>query len=357
MKRRLSIFVLCIIICSVFMPAVQAAALSDLPGHWAAGDVRKLVDRGSVGGYPDGTFKPDGTITRAEFSKILRQSIGLATVNGNSFNDTAEHWARSDIQTLIENQIIVPSEYGTDYGPDYNITRREIAIMLVRAIGLNDSAVASSGENTGFSDDAIIKSYDKGYLYLARELGLVGGYEDGSFRPNNKATRAEACVMIVRVLNLMGIDTSIPAQPDAELPEQNAVTPSTSQQDGYQLTVKDIQRTSTNSLGEQYVQASMQLTVPNQTAQSLTVTDTNLKTIVTYSSGAQVTAMQNPFEVVIAPGHTAYIDTSVNILLPNNQVAGMVLGSSIANVQVQLAIGSQTYTFEDAGINLLQSVK
>ncbi len=357
MKRRFLFFVLCIIICSVCISPLYAAALHDLNNHWSVNDVNKLITRGSVGGYPDGTFKPDATITRAEFSKILRQSIGLNTVSGNSFNDTAEHWALSDIQTLVDNEIIVPSEYGTNYGPDYNITRREIAIMLIRAMGLNESAIACSGENTGFSDDANIKSYDKGYLYLAKELGLIGGYEDESFRPNNKATRAEACVMIVRLLTLMGIDTSIPAQPDAELPEQNVVTPSTSQQNGYQITVKDIQHTSANALGERYVQASIQLTIPNETAQALTITEANLKTIVTYSSGAQVTAMQKPFEAVIAARHTSNIDTDVKILLPDNQVANMVLGNSITSIQVQLIINGQTISFDEIGANLMQNVK
>ena len=161
LKRMFSFFVLCIIICSVCISPLHAATLQDLNSHWSVNDVNKLITRGSVGGYPDGTFKPDATITRAEFSKILRQSIGLNTVSGNSFHDTAEHWALSDIQTLVDSSIIVPSEYGTNYGPDYNITRREIAIMLIRAMWLNDSAVALSGESTGFSDDAAIKSYDK----------------------------------------------------------------------------------------------------------------------------------------------------------------------------------------------------
>lgn len=357
MRRKILLIVSYIIICSVSLSAVHAAPLSDLQGHWSFHDVTKLITRGSVGGYPDGTFKPDATITRAEFSKILRQSIGCQTVSGNSFSDTKEHWALSDIQTLVDNQIIIPAEYGTNYGPDSNITRREIAIMLVRAAGLNDSAIASSGETTGFTDNDHIKSYDKGYLYLAKELGLVGGYEDGSFRPNNRATRAEACVMIVRTLNLMGINTQVPAQPDIENPNQETVPPSADQQNGYQITVKNVQHTGTNSLDEEYIQVSMQLTAPNKSMQTLTVTEANLKTIVTYSSGAQVTAMQKPFEAIIAPEHTAYIDTDIHILLPNNQVANMVLGSSITDIQVQLTIGNQTHTFKEAGANLMQYVK
>lgn len=361
MRRRLSILVLCIIICSVCMPSVQAATLYDLQGHWSVNDVNKLVACGSVGGYPDGSFKPDANITRAEFSKILRQSLGLTSVTGNDFADTAEHWAVTDIHTLADSQIIVPAEYGQNYGPDYNITRREIAIMLIRAMDLNDSAVAFSGQTTGFTDDASIKSYDKGYLYLAKELGLVGGYEDGTFRPNNRATRAEACVMIVRLLTLMGIDTDTPTQTDPEIPsvtpESGNTDTTTSQQPGYQITVKEIQCSAYNTLGEQYAQATLQLTVPNGTGQALTLTESDLDVIVTYSTGAQVVANQTAFTQTVAAGQSKTWDTTVNILLPNNQVANMVLGNSIRNIQVQLTVNGQTYAFEDINATLLHAVQ
>ncbi len=367
MKRVISFFVLCIFICSAFILPAQAAALHDLQNHWSAGDVNKLITRGSVGGYPDGTFKPDATITRAEFSKILRQSLGLTTVTGSPFADTANHWAVSDIQTLAENQIIVPAEYGDNYGPDYNITRREIAIMLVRAMGLNDSAAAYAGEATGFADDSIIKSYDKGYLYLAKELGLIGGYEDGTFRPANKATRAEACVMIVRLLTLMGIDVNTPAQPDAvpgkpaEPTKPTAPTEpndsANNNQAGYQLTLTDTQRTNINSLGEQYLQAGLQLTIPNKTDKALTISENNLKTLVTYSSGAQVIARETPFLTTVAASKTGTINTDVMILLPNNQVANMVLGNAISNIKVQLTINGQVHTFDNVDAALLSAVQ
>ncbi len=365
MKRRLSIFVLCIIICSMCISTVQAATLRDLEGHWSAGDVSKLINRGAVGGYPDGTFKPNATITRAEFSKILRQSLGLSTVTGSSFSDTANHWAVSDIQTLVANEIIVPSDYGDKYHPNYNITRREIATMLVRAMKLNDSAIAFAGEPTGFTDDQKLQVYEKGYIYLAKELGLVGGYEDGSFRPDNKATRAEACVMILRLLTNLGIDENTQPQPDATptKPTEPVNKTDTSgkasepaKQKNCEIIIKETKRTSKNSLDEQYLQATMQLTIPNETAKSLTVDESCLKTIVTYSNGAQITAKQTAFKTVIAANQTAPVDTTVNILLPNNEVATMVLGNHITDIEVQLTINGKTHTFDDIDAALLRAV-
>ena len=370
MKRFFSVALLGLLLCTWILPAAQAAALTDLEQHWSAGDVGKLIERGAVGGYPDGTFRPDATITRAEFAKILRQSLSLASVGGNDFADTANHWAVTDIHTLVSNQILVPAEYGSLYGPDGAITRREIAIMLVRAMGLNDSATALSGQATAFADDANIQSYDKGYLYLAKELGLVGGYEDGSFQPNNKATRAEACVMVVRLLKLKGLDLSDSGATTVEQPD--TVQPSgdpaanqptsdgasqTSNQVTYQLSLQNSQRSNRNALNEQYVYATLQLIVQNKAAQAVTISDQNLKTIVTYNGGAQVTASQSSFSQTIAAGSSKTITTTVNLLLPNNQVANMVLGNQISQIQVQLLVDNQTLTFSAVDQALLQAVQ
>lgn len=360
MKRFLSVFLLCIFSCGLLLPAAQAATLTDLEGHWSAGDVNKLIDRGSVGGYPDGTFHPDSTITRAEFSKILRQSLGLTSVPGNDFTDTANHWAVSDIHTLAANQIIVPAEYGSNYGPDSAIPRREIAIMLVRAMGLNEDAINLAGQATSFTDDANIKSYDKGYLYLAKELGLVGGYEDGAFRPNNKATRAEACVMIVRLLNLKGDTTENTPQPLPPVDQNQQPSAGDQEQTAgtqYQLTLQNVATSNRNALGEQYVSATLQLTVRNQSNQTITISNDTLKTIVTYNGGAQVTAKQQPFQQNVAAGQTKTITTTVDILLPNNDVANLVLGNRISNIQVQLSTANRTQTFDDVNAALLQATQ
>ena len=370
MKRFFSVILLGLLLCAWILPAAQAAALTDLEQHWSAGDVGKLIDRGAIGGYPDGTFRPDTTITRAEFAKILRQSLNLASVEGNSFTDTADHWAITDIHTLVSNQIVVPTEYGSQYGPDGAITRREIAIMLVRTMGLNDSATALSGQATAFTDDAQIQSYDKGYLYLAKELGLVGGYEDGSFQPNNKATRAEACVMVVRLLKLKGLDvsdnsTTTVEQPDTAQPSDEQTTaPSasngawqTSNQVTYRLSLQDTQRSTRNALNEQYIYATLQLSVQNDGTQAVTISNSNLKTIVTYNGGAQVIASQTAFSQTIAAGDSKTVTTTVNILLPDNTVANMVLGNQISQVQVQLFINNQTLTFSTVDQALLQAVQ
>lgn len=361
MKRLTSLLLICLLFFGLICSSVQAAVLSDLNGHWSAGDVNRLIARGAIGGYPDGTFRPDKSISRAEFSKILRQSLGLATMNGTAFRDTDAHWASTDIETLIANEIIVPSEYGTNYGPDGAITRREIAIMLIRAMGLNRDAVALSGQPTGFQDDAKLASYDKGYLYLARELGLIGGYEDGSFRPNNKATRAEASVMIVRLLDSLGLtdsDSMIPTTPSTPADPVNPAPQTPAEPDSpYQLKVTNATRSAVNSIGEQYLVADLELIVKNTTGKSITVSDQNFKTTAFYDKGAQVVATQSAFSETIAAGKSDTIRSTVSILLPNNSIANLVLGSQITDIQITLNIDGASHTFTDCNTTLLQNAK
>lgn len=243
--------------------------------------------------------------------------------------------------------------------------------MVVRAMGLNDAATTQSGQPTGFSDDTMIHSYDKGYLYLAKELGLVSGYEDGSFRPNNKATRAEASVMIVRLLNLKDAkDTSnLENQINSNQQQDQIVhnTPTeqannisnyqTINQVQYQLNLKEAIRSNHNNLGEQYIYTTLQITINNQSKQSITVSNDNLQTIISYSGGAQVTAIEQAFTQTVPAGQAKTIEATIHILMPDNTVATMVLGNQITNTNTQLTIANQSITFPTTNEALLKAVQ
>jgi hypothetical protein len=169
---------------------------TDIENHWAKDTVQELVNKEILNGYPDGNFKPDGNITRAEFSKVLRKSLSLELIEGNVFTDTQEHWAKDEINTLAENNIIIPEEYGESYNPDTNITRLEIAKMIVRALNFNtdiDVIELDFIDKDEISDDNIV------YIYIASQNEIIKGYPDGSFKPDGQATRAESCKMIANM--------------------------------------------------------------------------------------------------------------------------------------------------------------
>lgn len=175
---------------------------NDMGNHWSDVTVGKLVDLGVIDGYEDGTFKPNDKVTRAEFSKMVFTSANLVKIEGNSFTDTSNHWAKDYINTLVEIGGIDKTEYGDNYNPNKNITRLEMAKMVVRTWGLEDDAKAKAGVETSFNDDIDIEDEDKGYIIIASENEIIKGYPDNTFKPDGEATRAEASTIIVNTLEV-----------------------------------------------------------------------------------------------------------------------------------------------------------
>lgn len=182
---------------------------SDMGKHWADVTVGKLVELGVIAGYDDGTFKPDDTISRAEFVKITRTALKLDLVEGNSFKDTTNHWAKNDVHTLVTKGGIDKSEYGSNFEPNKDITRIEMAKMIVRSIGLTEKAKELAGVKTQFVDDNSIPRADKGYIIIASKNEIINGYPDKTFKPNGKATRAEASQMMLNALEKISEGISV----------------------------------------------------------------------------------------------------------------------------------------------------
>lgn len=174
--------------------SVAAAAFSDIKGHWAESFITTLVNDGYIKGYTDNTFRPDRTISRAEFLTIVMNIKGLqaSTSAANSFSDINGHWARGLINRAVNEGIVIKSEYSGTFKPDQALKRSEAAAMMVRALGQSSSTGTIS-----FKDKAEVeKSVYRGYIVAAYNLGLINGYNDGTFKPFALVTRAQACTMV-----------------------------------------------------------------------------------------------------------------------------------------------------------------
>ncbi len=187
-----------------------AVDLTDIDGHWGEDDIRELVALGAIHGYPDGTYRPEHTITRAEFCSVIFGALDLTQVEGHTFPDTAGHWGEGRIEALVRNEVINIVLYGDTYGPEGEITREEIAMMTVRMLGEATGVTAIPFDDAG----EVTSGY---HSYVAEAYGreIILGYPDGTFRPGGSATRAEAAAMAMRVLRLL------PDDPD---PEPDPVT-------------------------------------------------------------------------------------------------------------------------------------
>lgn len=239
MKRKLLSFLLiAVLLCTASAPALAAPVkLNDLEGHWAQTEIENAMEKLWVNGYPDGTFRPQGTITRAEFTKMLLAAIRLkpegqtvqwmkdhACYREHVRNETAHyspllvlpvgHWFTTQgwKDAAVYSGILVPSDY-TEYNfqPDQAITRYEIAVLTVRALGLVYPASHSDDSDLPFTDQDTFQTWVRGYIQEAVNAGILTGYPDGTFAPKAPATRAEAVVMVSRVLDYMeeGLDPNI----------------------------------------------------------------------------------------------------------------------------------------------------
>lgn len=177
----------------------QEPPFSDVKNHWAERNINYLFTKGIIGGFDDGTFKPDDTVTRGQLAAMLVRAQGLANINlnqqENPFTDVpATHWAAKEI--LIARQAGIISGYndGT-FKPDNQVTRAEIAAMLDRAFILE-----------GQQQPMVFKDVDKGFWAKGHidnlaKSGVTAGYSDGTFKPANPATRAEVATFISRALD------------------------------------------------------------------------------------------------------------------------------------------------------------
>ncbi len=172
----------------------------DIVGHWAHQTIDTMTINKYINGYDDGNFKPDQNITRGEFSALVYRILGLTTAkDGVIYDDTDSHWARDIIATMS-----LPEGYGMlrgygdgNFGPNDAITREQAVAIIARA----KSDVWEAGKENAkdsFTDAKDISWWFNGEIDAAVTNGLIEGYEDGSFKPLNNITRAEACVMLSR---------------------------------------------------------------------------------------------------------------------------------------------------------------
>lgn len=178
-------------------PKVQTAVqFSDVRGHWAEKAITQLVNEEYISGYPNQTFRPNQTITRAEFASILMKVLHLKEVDaGKVFNDTEKHWAKQAIATAHSHGII--NGYNKSiFGANDPITREQMAAMIVNAFKLEHTKPLNT-----FNDESKTSKWAMQSLETAIAEGIIGGYEDGTIRPQGNTTRGESAVIIVRALN------------------------------------------------------------------------------------------------------------------------------------------------------------
>lgn len=174
---------------------------------WYHDYVYDLVYRGVVNGMTATTYEPEGKLTRAQFVKLLACSLEeaetLKTYEGqHPFTDSEGHWAETYI-AWAKDKGIVEGVSATEFDPEAPITREQMATIFGRYALKQGIEMPKSDNAAGsFPDADKISEYAREFVELMRIAGILNGYEDGTFRPQGNATRAEAAKLFSLFLSI-----------------------------------------------------------------------------------------------------------------------------------------------------------
>lgn len=194
---------------SVYAIISHTAKFSDLTGHWAEATVLDMGARLIVNGAEEGLYKPDQSITRAEFAAILVRALGLKLESDQAvFSDVpATDWYNQAVQSAYRYGLISGFEDGT-FRPMNTITREEAMSMIANAMkltALKSSATQAEEVLNGFADASELSDWAKTAVLDCLGTGIAGGRSDTGLAPQSGVTRAEVAVMVQRLLKKSGL--------------------------------------------------------------------------------------------------------------------------------------------------------
>ncbi|SFE74968.1 S-layer homology domain-containing protein [Paenibacillus catalpae] len=206
-KRLLSLVMSLVIAVSYVPSAVFAAsdtaavpveaAAPDVAGHWAEQQVTDWSSKGLINSYPDGSFKPDQDITRAEFTKLMNSLFGFTTKGGNSFSDIAAGAWYTDQVAIGKHAGFINGYPDGTFKPNAAITRQEAAKIAAGLFRL--PAVTGDNPLSAFEDKAQIGAFAEVPLGQLVSGGYLKGFPNGTIQPLKSITRAEAVVLLDRL--------------------------------------------------------------------------------------------------------------------------------------------------------------
>ncbi|MEW6182332.1 MAG: putative Ig domain-containing protein [Bacillota bacterium] len=181
---------------------------ADVRDSWMVEAVSRLSEDGIISGYPDGTFRPNNTITRAEVASILSRALNLAhgETRELNFSDNPRipEWVKGAVAAAVKEGLIAgyPNADGTvAFEAGRTVSRTEMAVLTARILEKKLGSINPAQLN--FTDAGTIPSWARNMVGKAVAKNVVGGYPDNTFRGGRSVTRAEAASMIVRLLDLI----------------------------------------------------------------------------------------------------------------------------------------------------------
>ncbi|MNH95355.1 Endo-1,4-beta-xylanase A precursor [compost metagenome] len=178
-------------------------SFADIKGHWAEANISKMASHLLVNGITDTKFGPQMNITRAEFTSLVVRALGLSDSAGTtSFKDVKkEDWFYKEVGIAVSAGLIKGE--GDQFKPGDNITREQMAAIFERALKFAGASVPNSAPALSFADKNSISAWAAPSISTAVQLGILKGDERGLLHPGAPATRAEGTVMLERMLKVI----------------------------------------------------------------------------------------------------------------------------------------------------------
>ncbi|MCL2060160.1 MAG: S-layer homology domain-containing protein, partial [Oscillospiraceae bacterium] len=193
-----------------------AVTFSDINnGDWAQAYIYELTEKRIINGYEDGTFRPNGLVTRSEFAKLMYLALQLdqtwdysgVVVDQPFFVDVyPDNWDYIYVKYVSRYMTIYRTPDGSAYFRGHEAAAREdMAVALVKALGLDsvggyDDTDVNEGLKGIFSDYETISPSLRKFVLIAYRQNLINGYPDGTFGAQKPITRAEAAALLIKVL-------------------------------------------------------------------------------------------------------------------------------------------------------------
>lgn len=317
-KLLLSLTLALVLITPSFaVPTVaRAATFKDINKHWAQAYIEKAVSKGLVKGFSDGTFKPDKPVTRAEFTAMANRMLGNTGYETLRFSDVSRtEWYYNDVAKALAANYVGGYNDGT-FKPEYPATRQEAAIMISRFIPV----AGTRGSISGFKDASTIANWASEAVGKVAARGYLNGYADGQFHPTDPITRA----MLAKIL--------------CDISDKEAIvtTPTTVSSNGTMLSNKIYSNgvTISSSLGNGNATLSNcvvlgTLNINGGGENSVRLDDCRIANTVIRKSSSPVR--------VLATSHTTIAKASVaeNSILETYALSGGLFGKGFENVTVE----------------------
>ncbi|MEA4823263.1 MAG: S-layer homology domain-containing protein [Clostridiaceae bacterium] len=196
MKKLVSVVLTLMLVMSMLTGMASAVNFNDIWNHWAYDEIVEMANAGVIRGYADGTFRPDQTITRAEFvALIVRRYQPTGSYDVVWPIDVSRTDWYYDTFTQAAQAGLIPDAMltGKLFRSDDAITREQAAYILDRVLKLDASGAFI------YSDRGQISVYAMDAVKRVTTAGIFGGYADGTFRPKGELTRAEVAAVLARL--------------------------------------------------------------------------------------------------------------------------------------------------------------